>query len=49
MPPGHPGRENLWAEAFRVIVDEKTGFLTPLGAVFGIKKRHRLYKTYGVK
>ena len=23
VPPGHPGGENLWAVAFRVIVDEK--------------------------
>jgi len=22
-PPGHPGGENLWARAFRLIVDEK--------------------------
>lgn len=24
MPPGHSGGENLWAAAFRLIVEEKT-------------------------
>lgn len=24
MPPGHPGGENLWTAAFRLIVEEKT-------------------------
>ena len=38
MPPGHSGGENLWAAAFRLIVEGKNmGFSTPFGAVLGIK------------
>lgn len=33
VPPGHPGGENLWAVAFRVIVDEKRSIFAPFGAV----------------
>lgn len=34
MPPGHPGGENLWAAAFRLIVREKALDFRPLSVQF---------------
>ena len=45
MPPGYPGGENLWAAAFRLIVEEKTwdfDFFCDNKNQSGIKKCHRI-------
>ena len=47
MPLRYPGGETLWAVVFRLIGNEKHGFLTPFRVilrwtVYGMKKRYRL-------